>query len=157
MPAISVAKALKLKNRLAGRLNEVQETIQTYNSTLAEQHNKDVDVPALVKDRNEIEECLVRLKATLLAANNPIHESIVRQGELKSRIEWLKSLPTMDGVQRHGYQNTEIKYLAFMKKKDVDEQVRLAQRDIDAIQDKLDEFNHSTKLEIPQRALDLAS
>jgi len=34
MASISLAKALKLKNRLAGRLNKVQNDIVTYNSVL---------------------------------------------------------------------------------------------------------------------------
>jgi hypothetical protein len=31
------------------------------------------------------------------------------------------------------------------------------EKEIDAIQDRVDTFNHQTKLEVPQRTLDLAS
>lgn len=155
MPAISVAKALKLKNRLAGRLNKAQSNVQTYNSTLEGQSLP--NIADLVKEREEIMESLIALKTAIIRTNNPIQGLIIRQGELKSKIEYLNSVNTTDGVQRHGYQNTDIKYVAYIKKADVDKEVRTLEKEIDGIQDKLDEFNHTAKVEVEQRWLDLAA
>lgn len=153
---ITLAKALKLKNRLAGRLSKVQTDIQTYNSVLTEQKDK-VDVPGLIKTREEIVDCLVAIKTAIIHANAPIHERLIRQGELRAKIEFLNSVPTRDGQERHGYQNTEITWTATLKKNEVDAQVRACEAEIDSIQDELDQFNHTKKIEVPQRALDLAS
>lgn len=155
MPAISVAKALKLKNRLAGRLNKAQSNVTTYNSTLEGQGLP--NIADLVKERDEIMEVLIALKTAIIRGNNPIQGAIIRQGELKSKIEYLNSIPTNDGVQRHSYQNTDVRYTAYIKKADVDAQVRALEKEIDGIQDKLDEFNHTAKVEIEQRWLDLAA
>lgn len=156
MAQISLAKALKLKNRLAGRLNKVQSDIQHFNSVLEEQTGK-VDVASLMKTREEIMDALVDLKTSIIRANNEIQPLLIRQGELRSKAEFISMIPVRDGVERHGYQNTEIKYVATLKKQDVDEETRKIETEIDAIQDKLDEFNHTMRLEVPQRTLDLAS
>lgn len=156
MAELTLAKCLKLKNRLAGRLAEVQSDIQTYNSTLAEQADQ-VDVPARIKERNEIVEALILLKTNLMRGNQPIQGDLIRQGELKSTIQFLAGIQTLDGKVRHGYQNTEIVYKACLKKTDLDAQKRALEKEIDGIQDKVDTFNHQTRIEVPQRTLDLAS
>jgi len=50
MAEITLAKALKVKNRLTGRLAKVQADIQTFNSVPAGQADQ-VNVPALMKTR----------------------------------------------------------------------------------------------------------
>ncbi len=154
--ALSVAKCLKLKNRLVGRLSKTQEDIQLYNSVLKEQENK-VDIPLLTRQRDEIAECLVLLKTKIMRANQEIQEDLIRIGELKAKASWVKEIPVRDGKERHGYQNTEIEWVAVMKKKDIDEESKRLEVSIDRLQDKVDEFNHATKIEIDQRTLDLAS
>lgn len=156
MTAHSVAKSLKIKNRLVGRLNKIQDDIQSYNSVLQEQEGK-VDVPLLAKQRDEIAECLIVLKTRIMIANQKIQEDLIRLGELKSKLSWIKEIPIRDGKERHGYQNTEVVWVATMKKKDIDTEVKRLELAIDSIQDRVDEFNHSTKIEIDQRTLDLAS
>jgi predicted nucleic acid-binding Zn-ribbon protein len=156
MPAVSLAKALKLKNRLAGRLNAVQTNIRSHNSVLEEQQDR-VNVPNLIKEYENLVEALISLKTSIIRANTEIQNQIIRKGELKSKIEFLNSLNTNDGVQRHGYQNTEIKYVATIKLVDVTQQVRKLEAEIDLLQDQLDEFNQITKINVPQAWLDLAS
>lgn len=156
MPAISLAKALKLKNRLAGRLAKVQEDITTYNSVLEEQKGK-IDVDTLCKLRDEIAEALVILKTKIVMANGEIQVDLIRMGEYKSKLNWLKSIPVRDGKERHGYQNTEVLWTATLKKDDVDKENRKLEAEIDAIQDKVDSFNHTKKIEVDGRTLDLAS
>ena len=68
MQAITLAKALKVKNRLAGRLAKVQTDIQTYNSVLEGQADQ-VNVTALVQTRDELVEALVTVKTTINEAN----------------------------------------------------------------------------------------
>jgi hypothetical protein len=55
MAEITLAKGLKIKNRLAGRLAKVQTDIQTYNS-VPEGLTGQVDVPGLVRTRLNVNE-----------------------------------------------------------------------------------------------------
>lgn len=156
MAQITLAKALKLKNRLAGRLAKVQQDISTYNSVLKEQIGK-VDIPACVKLRDQIQESLIGLKTKIIIANGEIQETLIRMGETKSKLTFLQMIPVPDGQERHGYQNTEITWVAAISKADIDAEQKKLESEIDAMQDNVDTFNHTQKLEIPQSYLDLAS
>ena len=67
MAEITLGKALKIKNRLTGRLAKVQADIQAYNS-VPEGQSGQVNVPALAKTRDELVEALIGLKTTISEA-----------------------------------------------------------------------------------------
>src|SRR5262249_18393461 len=71
MAQITLAKALKLKNRLAGRLAKVQADIQAYNSVPEGQADQ-VNVPALLRTREELVGALVALKTAINDANREV-------------------------------------------------------------------------------------
>ncbi|MES2791171.1 MAG: hypothetical protein V4719_16270 [Planctomycetota bacterium] len=156
MSTIHLAKALKLKNRLAGRLAKVQLDIQTYNSVLQEQHGK-VDVLALLEIREQIVEALVGLKTNIVLANAEIQHDLIRLGEAKSELTFVENLPVRDGLERHDFQNTEVMWAATLKKSDIDARRKKLEAFVDLTQDKIDAFNHNKELGIPQSWLDLAS
>lgn len=153
---ISVAKALKLKNRLAGRLGKVQQDISAYNSVLKEQVGK-VNVENLIKLHDQIQESLIGLKTQIILTNAPIQETLIRMGEAKAKLSFLDCIPVRDGQERHGYQNTEVTWVATLTKQHLDVEKRKLEKEIDTAQDVVDSFNHVTLLEIPQMYLDLAS
>lgn len=153
---ISLAKALKVKNRLSGRMNKVTSDIQTYNSVLVEQAEQ-VNVEKLISLREELMNALIELKSNLVKANIPIQSLLIRLGELKAKVQFLQGISVQDGSVRHGYQNTEVVYKAYLKKNNVDQQVQALEKEIDSIQDELDSFNALTKIEINPRILELAS
>ena len=68
MAEITLAKALKVKNRLTGRLARVQADIQAYNSVPEGQADQ-VNVPALMQAREELVGALVGLKTAINDAN----------------------------------------------------------------------------------------
>lgn len=158
MPDITIAKALKLKNRLVGRLNKLKADIQLYNSVLKEQAQQ-VDVPKLFELYASITQNLTTLKTMIAEANilGKVQVDIINLGEKKSMLAWLSCLNTRDGVDRHGYQNTEMHYVAALGKTSVDKICREIESNIDEIQDRLDEFNNTYKISVSQEMLDLAS
>jgi hypothetical protein len=153
---ISLAKALKLKNRLAGRLSQVVGDIQAYNSVLEEQVGK-VDVKALLENRNAISLALVELKIGLYKANVGIQRELYTLAEKKGEIDFYRMLNTRDGSERHGYQNTNVTYKATVLKAEVDAKIKALETEVDSLQDQIDSYNHSTKFAIAQAILDLAS
>ena len=68
MAEITLAKALKVKNRLTGRLAKVQADIQAYNSVPEGQVDQ-VNVQALMKTREELVGALVSLRTAINDAN----------------------------------------------------------------------------------------
>lgn len=157
MAEITIAKALKIKNRLAGRLTKVQTDIETYNSVPEGQVGQ-VNVPALLQTRDELVEALVGLKTVISDANRAIQRDIYALAEKKSTTQFLGNLETRHGPQPAVYpQTTTVTYVAALKKADVDAQVARLEKEIDQLQDRLDQFNHGHKVEIADRTLGLAT
>lgn len=152
---ISLSKALKLKNRLAGRLSKTTSTIQTYNSQY--QGRADVDVFSLDKLRGELVQSLIALKTEIFRANSGIHKLIVELGEKKSEIEFLNSLNTRDGAEP-SYNNQNIVYVAAITKAVVDKRVKQLEKEIDAVQDEIDVYNaQPNRVNVTPRLIELAS
>jgi hypothetical protein len=51
----------------------------------------------------------------------------------------------------------EVNYVAALKKADVDGLVAGLEKEIDELQDRLDQFNHDHRIDVDGRALELAS
>jgi hypothetical protein len=156
---LTLAKALSVKNRLAGRLSQARSTIETYNSVLAGQRDDygkaTVDVRAEYDRYRKLQDGLIVVKAAIQRANLPIYEDILQLGELKSVIQMLSGLNTKQGVEP-GYNGIEFRYSAVILRPQVLEMVRNLETEIDAIQDKINQFNASTRVEIPAWILDLS-
>lgn len=141
---ITLAKALKLKNRLAGRITKLGADIQLYNS--GPEGKERLDVPALLAERDATVAQLVALKVEINAANRPIQQAIYELAELKSKIDLLSKLSTAHGQAVEGYTGTVVTYVAQIRKGTVDQEVRRLEREIDRRQDILDTFNHETRI-----------
>jgi hypothetical protein len=157
MAEITLAKALKVKNRLTGRLTKVQSDIETFNSVPVGQADQ-VNVPALMKLRDELVSALVNLKTAINDANRAAQRDIYDLAEKKATAQFLGGLNTRHGPQPPVYPSTiEVNYIAAVKKSEVDALVLRLENEIDQLQDKLDQFNHDHKIEVDSRIVELAS
>jgi len=157
MAEITLAKALKVKNRLAGRLAKAQADIQAFNSVPEGQADQ-VNVPALMKTREELVGSLVGLKTAINDANREAQRDIYDLAEKKATAQFLGGVNTRHGPQPAVYPNTtEVSYVAALKKADVDGMVAGLEKEIDQLQDRLDQFNHDRKIGVDGRILELAS
>lgn len=157
MAQITLAKALKIKNRLVGRLAKVQADIQAFNSVPEGQAGQ-VDVPALIQNREALVEAIVGLKTVINDANREAQRDIYALAEKKATAQFLAGVSTRHGPQPPVYPSTiEVNYFAALKKADVDAQVVGLEKEIDQLQDRLDQFNHDRKIEVDGRTLELAS
>ena len=156
MAFVGLAKVMKVKNRLAGRLAEVKQEILLNNSVLLEQKGQ-VDINALVSTYDAIVKAMLALKTLHYKANMDIQEQIYLLGEKKSEISLYKSLSVRSGVERHDYQNTSVEYVVTITNDQKKAKIKQLEAEIDALQDYIDEFNVSRKVEIPNEILALAS
>jgi hypothetical protein len=157
MAEITLAKALKIKNRLTGRLAKVQADIHTYNSVPQGQADQ-VNVPALIQIREGLVGALVALKTAINNANREVQRDIYDLAEKKATAQFLASVNTRHGPQPPVYPSTiEVNYVVALKKTDVDGLVVKLENEIDQLQDRLDQFNHDHRIEVDARTLELAS
>lgn len=148
---MKLAKALKLKNKLAGEVANVQRMIVAAN-VVEGQNQPPHDVERLMKDLEANQKALADLKGRISAANAPIFGKIYLMAEMKSRISFLRTIPTQDGTfQQQGriYGGGEVKpvlYRATVKAADVERDVKFLSDEIERLQDELDEFNAKTEV-----------
>ena len=146
---VSIARALKEKNRVAGRLAKAREIIQQENSKDKSLPRR-VDVEATYAEAKMLEARLVAIKSAIAQANNPIVAKIIELDELKSEIAFLNGLNVKEGrFEEVSYGNKIVRDIeAVVGQARVLAEVTELQKRADALQDALDEFNASTKVEI---------
>lgn len=158
LEALTLSKALSVKNRLAGRLSQARSNIELYNSVLAGQAEETaaaIDVRAEYERYRALQEGLVAVKAGLQRANAAVYDVILRLGEKKAEVQMLAGLNTKHGAEP-GYNGVEFRYIAALTKPEVLATIRGLEAEIDALQDQLNAYNATTTIELPKSVLDLA-
>ena len=98
---MKIAKALKLKNQLAGDLAQLKELLSKQNSRSTKQKFDYDNREVLTRLRAKLAE-LVKVKAALAAANAEIYDKIFLLAELKGLVATLTALDTKAGVFHEG-------------------------------------------------------
>ena len=95
---VTLAKALKLKNRFASKLGEVSRDVLAHNSVVDGQ-DRPVDVNVLIDKRSRLAEGLISLKTAINMANQPVQSTIYLLAELKGELVFLREIDTTSGKQ----------------------------------------------------------
>ena len=149
---ITLAKALKLKNRLAGRVAKLTADIQAYNST--QEGAERLDVRGKYEERAGLVRRLTDLKDGISRANAPIQRAVFELAELKAEVTLLAGLNTKHGTFQEGYPAAgPVTYIADIRKADADRMVEALERRIDAVQDRLDGFNTTTSIPLDRETV----
>lgn len=153
--AITLAKALRCRKRLAGDLDQTRSQIAAYNS-LPEGAER-VDVIALNGRQVEMAEQLAALKFEIALSNSKeggqVLEWILRQGEAKAELTWLASVPTRHGTYAE-YGEGQVAYRSEMRKAEIDRRRVQLSRLVDDLQDKIDGHNARTTIVVDRRVVE---
>lgn len=146
---VSIARALKEKNRVAGRLAKARQLVNKENSQ-EEKIPRSIDVREYYDFAKLMRERLVSIKSAIAVANQPIVSRIVEMAELKSEIAYLNSLNVKEGLFEESSYGSKLvrEYKAVVRSNEVLEEIASLQKRIEDLQDELDEFNASVKVEI---------
>ena len=151
MAKITISRTLKYKNRVVERMRKLEGDIRNGNSVI-EGAVRDINVKATLEERLALEAHLVALKGLLDKANEPIKGLIAKMQELKGRIKFLESIPSIHGVQdarrtMYGEQGS-VTYNAEIRKSDFDAMISAAREEIDTIQDNIDSYNGANHIQV---------
>ncbi len=151
MNRINLSQALRLKKRTKELIAKVTQSIQTYNSVLRDEGSREIDVHRALHFRDKLKAYLVDLKLLLQEASRPIGREILEVSELKDRISFLQKLNVKHGkVVSEGYHPTELIYDAAIRKNEVDKMCTDAQKQLDTLYSKIDEFNSTHFVEVDE-------
>jgi hypothetical protein len=142
---MNVKQALKAKNKLTTRINELYSLAKTYNS-IEEGNVRRYSVIGLLNEANELTKELVDLKVKIHTANQPVYGKIFLMAELKGRVKQLKAISCEEGKVNERYGSIiSIKEVEM----DVvyrDSLIKQLEADIEQLQDELDIHNATTSI-----------
>lgn len=146
---VTIARALKEKNRVAGRLAKARELVGEENSR-DKSVPRGIDVAEMYAQAKELRNRLIAIKSAIAEANKSIVSKIIELDEVKSEIAFLNGLDVKEGkfVTTNYGSRIESDIGAVIRKQQVMEEVSALQARADRLQDELDEFNATTKIEI---------
>jgi hypothetical protein len=148
---MKLAKALKLKNQLAGEIAQLKDLLAKQNVRSSKQKFDYDNREVLTRLRAKVDE-LVRVKTALAVANAEAYNRIFRLAELKGLVTTLAGLDTKHGVfhegGRFGEPAYEVEYAAQLSKVDIDKLSDALKTEIQALQDALDEFNFTHAVDL---------
>ncbi len=148
---MNLAKALKLKNSLAGELNRLQHILTRENSRRSDNVSK-VNRQEVWDQILATSDRLGLVKAKIAEANVPIYVNLERMAELKSRIAFLNRLETREGEEALFYGGSDpakvvYQWDAFINREQLDGMVSMLQKQIEEMQDEVDEYNNKTHID----------
>lgn len=151
---ITLAKALKLKNSLVRDLQIIKMNIQRSNTRRSDQPERN-NVNELDKQLRDLTVSLVKLKSRIVESSVKIQPAILELGEVKSLIEFYRTVPVREGEEVVGI-GTNGKVYTWNSQWDsnmVDTKVKDLQSRIDKLQDDIDTHNATTKLDVSDLAI----
>lgn len=151
----TIAKALKIKNRVAEKLRKAEAEMRRVNSYRLDL-GVDNDPAEVWKTLTSLREELWRLKSSIAKANLPVQDAIFEMAELKAEIAFLNSVPSTSGKQavtgnRYSYSDEGaviVEYTAHLDRNAIEKLVEEKQQRLDDLQEQLDYFNNSTKVDV---------
>ena len=147
MDKINLAKALKFKSRIINEINDLEKTIKSNNSTVVGSNN-DFDVKDLYEELNSQRELLRSLKIEIQKANMGMFDKMIKIGELKAHITFLKSINTESGkVPLSRYSQEIVEKEAVFSALDIKNKIKEAQNNINDLQDEIDDYNATTYIQ----------
>ena len=147
---VTLARALKEKNRIAGRLRKAQKLVEKENRKPAGSPRA-VDVAAAFAEVERLSALLASVKAAIAKANDGIVASIVELEETKALLAFVGSIPSDESVEiERSYQGSvERRWDVAVRTPELLARADALQKRADALQDALDEYNAATRVDLP--------
>ena len=151
MTQITLARALKLKNRLAGQLSKLGGRAVAHNSNVVGAKNpyNSLDV---FREYEDVQAKLVEVKTSIQLANASIVRKIIEIGEARSQISLLQGINVTEGsVLQNNYLNDKEvvrEYVAAIGAEKRDTMIAELELDIDNLQDDIDSHNATTQIDL---------
>ena len=144
---MKLRRALKVKKQLLKEITELQTKIAKNNSVLENNFEKrEYSTKEIYNELLEKINQLVTLKLVIAKANENIQYEIYMLSEYKSLVTFLKTVNTNNGVVSE-YGKDLITYKAEMTQKDIEDIIKALEKQIDSMQDTIDEYNAVTEVD----------
>ncbi len=145
---MTLARALKERSRLAGKMKRNFEIINRENSVISGS-KRSFDLRTVYAECRELHERLVALKRVIAAANAPIAGKLAEMDEVKSMITYLRGINTTEGFKTVNYNNEKVCMEVVLGAAEMSDEAERLQKRGEELQDEIDVFNATTEVEVP--------
>lgn len=142
---MTIAQALKQKNKLISEIQKIWQKIYKYNS-IHEGSERPYSTAKLWNEYLEKSLELVDLKTKIHEASSPVRSKIFKLSELKTSVEKVKNITTDSGVSYDRYHSNQLVLTTELDVLWKDTQIDHLEKEIDLLQEELDKFNHLTQI-----------
>jgi hypothetical protein len=150
---INIAKALKEKNRITGRITKLQKQVVD-NNRYKEGVDRDYNSNDLLKSLQEEWAHLIDLKTRIAKANVGIADKLIMLTEAKAELAFWNGFRSGQPIEETTgseyvdgkYVTVTINHIHTIPSKEVDANVLRVQKQIEDLQDEIDTFNAITKI-----------
>jgi hypothetical protein len=140
---MNIKKALKEKNKMIGKINKLTEKIRQYN--LVEEGRQSLfNSMELYREREQLINEMIDLKARIHIANAPMYRKIFRLSELKSTAKKMDYLSCSPRKETMG--NEVVAYIPTINIIEQEKMIEALEKEIESIQEELDAFNQTTSI-----------
>lgn len=150
---MNISKALKVKNRLIGEVNRLQELIKRENSRRNDNSSL-VNVGETVSQLETTREKLISLKGAINKASSLLSEKLAALVETKAQINFYNSIPSREGEELTliGSNREKLSYMwvAYLNREKLDAKVVELQKKTNDLQDEIDNFNAQTQVDFAE-------
>ncbi len=144
---ITLAQALKEKNRLAGEITNLWNLVQRENSCW-ENHTRCIDIRQTLETIGTYTEKLIELKTKIGKANKDNLENMYSLEELKNKISKLDGIDTGEDIKFLGVrEETKMVRSAEVKASEILKMKKALQIECNRLQDALDAYNVRNTIE----------
>ena len=142
---MNIKQALKRKTKLVKEINDAFGNVLAYNS-VSEGTERPYSPRISLEIWKNLNDELIELKTAIHRANAPVYDKIFKLSELKNQIKLLKGLDCTSGVPPRGrYDMSDSPArVADISVIERDNLIKEYEKEIDTIQDFLDEWNFKT-------------
>lgn len=153
---LTLAAALKLKNKLVREMGQHQGKFTAWNSyQIREDKGPTWDAKAEYEAYVQTMNRLVAVKTAIAKGNAVITVDILRMGELKNLVNTVRQVETKRGIEeiesRYDTKpNKIVEFKAVYNEQDVDRMVKDLETEIEACQERIDKHNHLTTITVPE-------
>ena len=142
---MTIAQALKEKNKKVAKIQKLWDKIQKYNSIQEGSERPYSSTELFGQVQTEVDQ-LVELKTRIHEASSPVRRAIFALSEMKTFVQRVKVVNTTHGVYRDRYESTTSQMVAELNIMWQDAKIEELEENIEKLQEKLDQFNHTTSI-----------
>jgi hypothetical protein len=142
---MTIAQALKEKNKKVATLQKLWERMQKYNS-IQEGAERPYSTAEIFAQIGEVSADLILLKTRIHSASELVRSDIFALSEFKNIAQRIKGIDCTTGTQVERYSSTTFQKTAELSITWQDRELAAIEDKIESIQERLDKFNHTTEI-----------